>query len=100
MSAYYDRIANAYGTPYTVHGTAYELRDPQNYEPGFSPQQLTDALASGFLAANIRRCCDGDHHGAQATLPDRYTTTLEDALRWRAHIDASGHDPDTWRYPA
>ena len=36
----------------------------------------------------------------QATLPDRYTTTLEDALRWRAHIDASGHDPDTWRYPA
>ena len=79
MSAYYDRIANAYGTPYTIHGTAYELRDPQNYEPGFSPQQLT---------------------GAQATLPDRYTTTLEDALRWRAHIDASGHDPDTWRYPA
>ena len=30
MSVYYDRIANASGTPYTIHGTAYQLRDPQN----------------------------------------------------------------------
>ena len=86
MSAYYDRIANAYGTPYTIHGTAYELRDPSQARIGGSLEDSVLALYA--RRANIARCCDGDDHRSQATLPDRYTTTLADALRWYAEFDA------------
>ena len=92
----YDRIANASGAPYTWNGTVYEMRAPAQDRLG--PDLTGSALASGFCAANIRRCCDGDDHAAQAALPDRHTATLADALRWRAQISAAGLDPDRWFY--
>jgi hypothetical protein len=61
------------GTPYMlgVTGAGPTLRD-------------ISALTPWYAAGCIARCCDGDDHEAYATLPDRYTTTVADALRWHA----------------
>jgi aminoglycoside/choline kinase family phosphotransferase len=51
---------------------------------GASLRDNISALTPWFAAANIGRVCDGDNRQSYATLPDRYTATVEDAQRWHA----------------
>lgn len=73
------RMSGAY---FMSSGTAYMI-GTHGGGPTFGSLEGGE-LERCFLRANIARCCDGDDHTAHATLPDRYTSTVENALRWYA----------------
>jgi hypothetical protein len=66
--------------PHTnINGTPYML----GAHNGASLRDNISGLTPWFAAANIGRVCKADDHRSYATLPDRYTATVEDAQRWR-----------------